>query len=175
MNLQSLVSREMDIREPVVLTMGTIHGGTAKNIIPEEVKMEGTLRFYTLSRENQLREKITRIVKSTAETYGAEVKVNVTKCFPSVINNVTMSEMAKTSITKIWGNDSLVKTPIQMGSEDFSFFITEKPGVYVFVGTGDVDKKTDVPHHNPYFKVDEGQLAPASAFMMQFALDYLAK
>lgn len=173
MNLQSLVSREMDIHEPMVLTIGTIHGGTAKNIIPEQVKIEGTLRFYSLSREQQLREKITRIAQSTAEAYRAQAKVEVTECFPSVINDEYMTGIAKKSLGKIWGDSNRIKVPSSMGNEDFSFYITERPGVYVFIGIGNHEKKSDVPHHNPYFKVDEDQLAPASAFMVQFALDYL--
>ena len=122
-----------------------------------------------------MREKSTRIAKSTAETYRAEVDVNVTKCFPSVINDEAMSELARKSIGKIWGEDSLIQVPSSMGNDDFAFYITEKPGVYVFIGTGDPDTHTDIPHHNPHFKVDEDQMAETSAFMMQFVFDYLGE
>lgn len=125
MQLQTIVSRSISPQEPSVVTVGTIHGGTKRNIIPEEVKLELNLRSYNEGTRQQLLAGIRRIARGAAIAMGIpedrmpEVTVIESEFAPVVINDAKLNERVEASLRKVLGADNVERVPAVMGSEDF--------------------------------------------------------
>lgn len=171
MNLQTLVSRNSDPRDPAVLTIGMIHGGTANNIISEKVEMEGTVRTFNSELRNHMEEWLTRTAVGTAESLGAGAKVEYKRGVPAVFNTPAAARIATESITKVAG-EAAVSTPVPaMGGEDFAFYLDRVPGCFLWLGVGNAAKGIVHPWHSPRFNVDESGLWLGAALLAQCAVD----
>lgn len=175
MNLQSIVSRELNALEPVVITIGTFHSGTRFNILADKAVLEGTTRCFNTNIENQIKESIERFSKKIAESYGASANVTFYKIADSTVNNKEMSYLGEKSITKILGDDGLIKFPKTTGAEDFSYYRKLAPTLFAFVGSKNEKKLKYYPHHHPKFNFDEDALEIASALYAQYAIDFLTE
>ncbi len=173
MNLQTLVSRELDPQKTVVVTIGSFHAGTAKNIIAQEAFLEGTCRFFDPALEEDLRRGITRILSCTAEAYRAKAEVEVSPGCPAVINDPKLSALGRLAVLALWPEDKLILYPPSAGNEDFSYYARIAPALYVGIGSGNPDKGSDYPHHHPRFDIDEDMLEDAAALYAQYALAFL--
>jgi len=149
MALQTIVSRETSPLDPAVVTVGTIHGGTKRNIIPEEVKLQLTVRAYKEAVREKLIASIERIAQGTAIAAGipAElapiVKVSETEITPATYNDPALTERLTSAFTKTLGVENVVQWPQIMGSEDFGRFGLEGhqiPTVLFWVGAADPAK-----------------------------------
>lgn len=172
-NLQDLVSRETSPLDPLVISVGTIKGGTRFNIIANDVMLDGTTRYFSKEIGKALPKNMERIIKGTAEMYRATAELKYTYVSPPVINDPESSEIAKIAATKILGKDAIVTEPMTTGGEDFSYYIDNKPGCFAFLGSKNKAKGTDNPHHAGNFNVDEDVLISGSGIYVQYALEYL--
>lgn len=172
-NIAAMMTRELNVAHPAVVTFGSIHGGDAGNVIPDQVKLKGSIRNTNYDVRNQLHEAIRRVARGTAETFRCEIEVNILKGVNACINDSHCSAIAAEAVTDLVGADRLIDYNMLMPSENFGDYLAEYPGVFAFVGTGDAALGTDYPHHHPRFNIDEAQLALGAALHAQYAIGYL--
>lgn len=175
LNLQSIVSREIDPLEPAVVSIGTFKAGTQYNIIADNAELFGTARCFN----NDVRKKIPvamrRIIENTAKSYGATANLDYSFAVAPVINDNKLSKIGESAVTTILSEDALLKDTKLLISEDFSEYTEKIPSVFALVGARNEKKDAKYPHHNEKFNVDEDCLLIASALHAQYAYDYLTK
>lgn len=173
--LQSVVNRNIDPLDPAVLTVATIHGGTAHNVIPAEVEMTGTIRSFRPDVRDALVARLREVAEGTARAFGARAEVHVGFGYPVTENHAAMSEFARTVATATVGAANVVTARPVMGAEDFSYFLKRVPGCMVFLGSNNTAKGLAHPHHSALFDFDEACLPIGVEMMSRLALEYLAK
>lgn len=174
MNLQAYVSRLNDPLNPLVVTIGTIHGGDRFNIIPQSVKMEGTLRTFSQKTANDAANVLKKIAQDTASAFGATAELEYNKFTDPVSNDdPLLNRVAHDAAVKLYGEESLVQVEKLTGSEDFCYYMEKVPGYFAFLGAGNSEIGAVYSNHSDKFKVDEVALHRGSAFYAQFASDYL--
>ena len=173
-SLQTVVSRETDPLEAAVVTLSTINGGTARNIIAPQVTMSGTVRTLTANVRDQMPERIKRIVTHTAEALGGTAQVEYVRGTPPLVNDKDMVDLIARSAGEIIGQENLryIEKPV-MGAEDFAFYQKEIPGALFHVGTASADEQTRLALHNSKVRFDEGALPIGIQVMCQSAVNYL--
>jgi amidohydrolase len=171
--LQSLISRESPPLEPSVLTIGSIHGGTAPNIIPTRVELQGTLRVFDPLLRERLINRMRQVVASVAATFRVEAEVHMTDCCPACINDTAMAELVRAVGRDIVGADNVSGDTRTMGAEDMSVFLNLVPGCFFFVGSANRAQGLTSPHHSPTFDFDERALDLGAQMLTQTALKFL--
>ncbi len=176
MNLQTYVSRNNDPLNPVVLTVGTIQGGSRWNVVAGKATFDGTVRTFSTEQLTELPKAMQRICDGTAAAYGAKAKVDVKWLTVPVINDhEDLNKIAQNAVIKLYGEEGLGHLPTMMGAEDFSFYMQEVPGVFTFLGSRDIEKGYIYSNHQEQYTVDEGILKRGAAVYAQFAYDYLCE
>ncbi len=174
--LQTIISRNVNITQtPAVVTVGAIHGGIRHNIIPEKVEMIGTIRTFGDDQQNLVHQRITEIATNIAESAGGKADVNITKLYPSTINDPALTKQMEPTILAAAGEGNVIINELITGAEDFSFFQREKPGLFISLGGmkkgGDPTKTPS--HHTPDFYIDEGGFVLGVRVMSYFVVDYM--
>lgn len=173
-SIQQIVSREIPPQTPTVITIGKIHGGTAYNIIPEAVELEGTVRAI----EKETREFIAKRIGEVAEgiTSGLRAKCEYEYVFgyPPLVNNEEFTKEFVESAKKVLDEDKIIeiKKPL-MGGEDFAYYLEQVPGTFFFLCNPMEIDGVKYPHHNPKFALDESLFKTGAAVVIQAALDWL--
>lgn len=173
--LQTVVSRKANLSEsPVVVTIGTINGGTGPNIVPETVEMTGTIRTFDEKVREQARRDIQLVAEKIAESAGAKAKVTITPMYDMTINDAALTARML-PVLKRAADGQVAEAPLVGASEDFSFFAEKAPGLYVFLGITprDQDPAKAAPNHSPQFFVDEGALVVGTRTMASLAVNFL--
>ncbi|NLJ33453.1 MAG: amidohydrolase [Firmicutes bacterium] len=173
-NLQSIVSREFNPLEPLVVHVGKLISGDRFNIIASRAIIEGTNRTFNHEIRKQLPDIMQRIIKNTTGAYRASAELEYKWGCPVLVNDDSLSKMAQGTVKRLYGNESLVGMAPLTASEDFSYYVEKAPGAYAFLGVGNKEKDTEWPLHHSHFNVDENALQIGAALYAQFALDYLA-
>ncbi len=156
LNLQSIVSRELDPIETAVVTVGSLHGGTAYNIIAEEAKIEGTVRSFSDKTAEKILSAIRRISVDTASTYRATAEVEFeVAAHPALINDQELVEKIKKTAREYFRQDEWVHVNKMMLGEDFSNYQKKMRGCFAFVGAGWGEY---YPNHHPKFEPREDVL-----------------
>jgi len=171
-NLQSIISRNLDPLKPGVVSFGTIQGGTVYNIIPEEVKLTGTVRSFETEVQALARDRLQEITQKTCEAFGAQGEMEYEPGYPPVVNPPEMVDFALGVVAKTLGDDRIVEIDPVMGGEDFAYFLQKIPGAFLFFGMGDGQS---FPHHHPGFDMDEKALPQAALLLTALALEFLEK
>lgn len=157
-SLQQIVSRNCSPIIPSVLSFGKIEGLGATNIIPNEVKLEGT--FRTMNEE--WREKAHHLIKKQAtfiaQGLGATVDVNIIKGYPFLENDIPLTNASKTKLKSHFGQENLIDLPIRMTGEDFAFFAQKIPATFIRVGVRNENKGIIYPVHHSKFNIDENAI-----------------
>ena len=176
LGLQTIASRQMDTTvAPVVVTIGSIHGGVRGNIIPDEVEMVGTLRAL----DAKMREEIHRRVKQTAETIataaGATATVTIDRGYPITYNDPALTEQMVPTLRRVGGATSVRLVNPVLGAEDFSFFQQKVPGLFFWLGTRPANQTPEqaASNHSPMFFIDESGLGLGVRALTHAAVDYL--
>lgn len=173
LNLQTIVSRNLDPLESGVVSACSIHAGTAFNIIPERANIIGTYRALTFEVRDLLKKRIKEIAENTAKAFNAECTVATIDGVPPTINHPIATRMAKSVVCEIVGSNNIVEVKPSMGGEDFSYYLERVPGAFLELGTRNVEKGIVAPHHNPRFDIDESALKYGSAAYAALAYRYL--
>ena len=136
LNLQSIVSRTLNPYHAAVVTVGVIQGGMAANVIPETVVLKGTSRWFDAKTGHALQSALDRIVKSTADTYGARAEMTTRLVAPVTVNEQQAMGMARQAAGAVAGENQVrhLEEPI-MGGEDFGFMLQAKQGAYILLGS----------------------------------------
>jgi len=171
--LQSVVSRNVSPQETAVVTVGTVHGGDAFNIIPTQVDLSGTIRTYSPQVREMVLRRVREVIEGVAAACGAEADLDIISLTPAVINDAGVVEMVRAAAEAVVGAENVSSDVRTMGSEDAAFFMQEVPGCYFFLGSANAERGLDAPHHNPRFDFDEDVLPLGVAVMMQSLAHYL--
>ena len=174
-NLQEIIAREISAVKPAVLTIGHNEAGDTYNIIPSEVFIEGTTRAFDEETRQHMAKRIGEVAKATAETFRGEVEYEMVWGAPPVINDADMSSLAAACARDVVGASNVidhVDAPITVG-EDFSCYANLVPAAFMFLSSSNEEKKTDAPHHNCRFDVDEDVLWIGPAVFVRIAEKFL--
>jgi amidohydrolase len=171
--LQTIRSRATDTQEPLVLTIGSIHGGNRENIIAGEVELRGTVRTYNEKVQDRVIELMHRTLKGVTEAHGGSYELDYRKGYPSILNREEIGNRALKSIERIVGEKNVIDTLPGMGGEDFSYFSRIVPGFYYRLGVANVEKGITAGVHTAEFDVDESCLKVAVKTMAAVVCDAL--
>lgn len=171
--LQTIASRTVDPRNPIVVSVGVIRGGRRWNIIPGEVTLEGTVRTHDRRVRSQARKAFERLVRRTAEAYGATASITYEDLAPVVWNDKTLGRRMLPTLKRTAGAQAVTRILPAMGGEDFGYYALKVPGFYFRLGVGNAKKGHVHPLHTPGFQVDERALPLGVRTMSLLALDYL--
>jgi len=168
---QQAVSRRLSPMENGVVTFGEIHGGVASNVVPEEVVLKGTIRYFDEDVRKRLHQGV-RGAFEALEAQGARVRVDILPGYPPVVNEDSVTTVARQVARDVVGEDDLWEAEPMMGAEDFAILAREAPGVFFWLGAALPDARE---HHNPRFDIDEGVLPVASALLAGMAHTLLSE
>lgn len=172
--LQSLASRMIDPTEPFVLTIGKIRGGDASNVVAGRVELEGTVRTLNSQTRDAVEKKIYTIAAGICDAYGAGLELQYTRGYPLLENHKEMVELVRQALENEGMGDNIIslEKPM-MGGEDFSYFLRQVPGCFIFLGT----KKGDDGHplHHPQFDFDENVLPLGAQLLKHTVCAFLQK
>jgi amidohydrolase len=176
-NLQTIVSRNLNVTEnPGVVTIGAINGGNRTNIIPEQVEMLGTIRYFSDADHHMMVDRVKELVQKTAESAGATATVDIpyTSHYPVTYNNPALTEKMLPSLQRSAGAANVLLRPPVTGAEDFSFFEEKVPGIFFFLGGMPVgqDPLTAPSHHTPDFYIDESGFKLGVRAFCRLVFDY---
>ena len=169
--LQSIVSRETNPNETVVISICSFHCGKASNVIDEVATLTGTIRTFNSELREKIPQMIERIVANTCAAFRAQYELEIDNNYPVTINDARCSRLAEQSVTKVLGDQALVKYEKMPGGEDFSYFLQRFPGVYAFVGCRNTEKDCVYSLHHNLFDLDEDAMQNGAAFYVQYTLD----
>ncbi len=171
--LQQLVSRNTNPMEPAVLTIASFHAGGAFNVISDTAKLEGTVRTFSESVQNQLILRMEETIKGVCAAHGADYEFNYIKGYPAVINNEEAVHQFVQSAKAIHPPERVLEIEPVMGGEDFSYYLQKIPGVFFFTGAGNKEQGIVYPHHHPKFDIDERSMLLAAKQLGAACLSYL--
>jgi len=168
--LQSVVSRNVDPQDMAVVTVGSIHAGSASNVIPESVEMKLTMRAFREDVRHQLQQRIPALARAQAESFGATADVNYRLGFPALVNHADETEFAGRVAAEALGPATVEKDfRPRTASEDFAFMLQANPGSYLFVGNGD-----SAPLHSAHYNFNDAIIAPAARYWVRLVEAFLA-
>ncbi|EFH12673.1 M20 aminoacylase family protein [Teichococcus cervicalis] len=172
--LQSVVSRRVDPLDSAVLSLCSIHGGSACNVIPEEVVIEGTVRTLRPETRDAMQRLLTEVATATATAHGASVEILYERGYPPVVNSDGPVERAQLAAAKLAGEERVVKnSPPTMGGEDFSYMALAVPGCFIRLGQAEEGKPNFSTHH-PRYNFNDAILPMGIAFWSSLVEQELA-
>ncbi|MDR3229888.1 MAG: amidohydrolase [Synergistaceae bacterium] len=172
--LQTIISREIPPLTPAVISFGSIHAGSAFNIIPAECRLSGTIRALTNDMRKKLATRIGEIAKSVAEGMRGTVDYNFNWDGPApVVNNPEAAEELRRVAEHLFEGEVVELPEPNMGGEDVAFFLDVVPGVFFFINTCDPERHKFF-HHNSKFDIDENCIWRGAAVMSAMAFQWLS-
>ncbi|MDO3647806.1 M20 metallopeptidase family protein [Nocardia mangyaensis] len=175
--LQTMVSRRIDIHDPVVITVGALHAGTQDNVIPDEAYFEATVRSYSPESHARVKDGFLRTVRGVAAAHGLSVEIDYAELYPVTVNDDRETEFAADTVAEICGPQRWAwQDRPGAGSEDFSRVIAEVPGAMIALGATPIGAEVDKApmNHSPLAVFDESVLADGAAVYAELAIRRLA-
>ncbi|KRF52564.1 N-acyl-L-amino acid amidohydrolase [Bacillus sp. Soil768D1] len=169
-SFQSIISRNLNPIDAGVITVGKIEAGTTYNIIPDTAKLIGTIRALTPQAVHTIQTKMLNLTEGICQAFGAKGKVDFILGTPPLINDPKQSQFIESVICKEFGHEVLEIVDPVMGGEDFSYYLQEKPGSFIFIGMG--GEKSQYPHHHPRFDLDEEVFPDAIKLFIEIVKHY---
>jgi amidohydrolase len=173
MALQTLISRNIDPFSQGVITIGSIHGGFAPNIIPEEVKLVGTVRAMTKEWRDYAHKRIVEIVEGVCAANGATCDILIDKGYPVLSNHPEQTMFADEAARELFGSDRVFKAERLMGAEDFAYYLEKVPGTFYRLGIRNEKMGITADIHNDHFTIDEEALRTGIAMQAYLAVKAL--
>jgi amidohydrolase len=172
--LELIPNRQVDPTLPNIISISMIHGGVRSNILPDEVTMEGTVRYLDPEKKDDLMQRIRRTVESIAASSGATAEVTFSSYSPPNTNDPALTRAMEPTLRRVAGAGLMDYPPVTV-SEDFAFFREKVPGMYFFLGINKpgVGFGEAEPNHSPRFYVNEDALLVGVRAMANLAVDYL--
>lgn len=176
--LQVMVTREFDMFDPMVVTVGRLNAGSKRNIIPDTATFEATVRTFSDEARAKLQELLPRVLGGIAAAHGVEVDIDYQSEYPATVNDVQETETAEKWIREVFGDDRALRISNPMsGSEDFSRVLAEVPGAYINLGAvhADADYKSAAFNHSPLAVFDDSILVDGTTLYAELATRRLAE
>jgi amidohydrolase len=171
--LQTVVARNVDPRQTAVVTVGTLHAGSAFNIIADIAEMTGTIRTFEPIVREQIIQRVRAVVEGTASALGGSATIEIKAISPATVNDERAAQLVRDTAIEVMGAASVSADQFTMGAEDMSEFLKRVPGCFFFLGSANADRGQVYPHHNPRFDIDESILSDGVAILAGAALRYL--
>jgi len=171
--LQTISSRGIDVRKPAVVSIGKVQAGTAWNIIPGQVTLEGTIRTHDAEVRSKVLEQFQRIVEHTALAHGATAQVSCDAYGPATRNDPELGNRMKPTLLKVAGQSHVIEVEPAMGSEDFAHYAEKIPGCYVMLGVRNQSIGAVNMLHTPQMILDEAALPLGVRTLVMLAIDSL--
>ncbi|WP_297418321.1 M20 family metallopeptidase [Thermococcus sp.] len=168
--LQTIVSRNVNPIETGVVSVTAINGGTAFNVIPEEVTLKGTFRYYQPEIGEMIKRRTAEVIGGIAKTHGARAEFDINNLVPPTINSKEMADFVRKVARRYglrWG-----KVAMSMGAEDFAYYLQRVPGAFLALGIRNEEKGIIYPHHHPRFDIDEDVLHLGTAMEVALAFEF---
>jgi amidohydrolase len=169
--LQTVVSRNVAPGEVAVVSVGSLHAGSAFNIIAEQAEMHGTIRSYDEATRQTLLRRVREIVEGTASTMGASAELEIQELTVAVVNDPAAAARVREVAARVVGAEHVSTQQRWMASEDMSYFLREIGGCFFFIGGA--RGPSEYPHHNPRFDFDESVLPQGVAILCEAVSDYM--
>jgi amidohydrolase len=174
--LQTIVSREIPPTDPAVITIGTIHGGTAQNIIPEEVTISGIIRTLRTEHRAYVKKRLVEVVEGITSSMRGSCDINIEESYPCLYNDDHMISVVENSARHIIGIQAIeVLDKPNMGVESFAYFSMAVPSAFYFLGVRNEEKGIIHPAHGCLFDIDEDALPIGVAIQCKAAFDFLSE
>ncbi|MDD9148939.1 MULTISPECIES: M20 family metallopeptidase [unclassified Sporolactobacillus] len=171
--LQMVVSREVDPVKSAVLTIGKFNSGVAANVIADTAFLEGTVRTFDEDIRSKIKSEMAGIIENVCGAFHAEGTLDYLDGYSAVYNHGKESDVFQKVMDKTFGKDTAVEIAPQMGGEDFSGFLLERPGIFWFTGAGNPEIGASYPHHHPKFNFDERVMIVAGKAFLAMVDKYL--
>lgn len=172
-DIQSIITKNINPQESVVVSAGKINGGTKANIVSKYTEVDLSMRYFNPEARKTVHDAIIRHAKAIAEAYEIKVDVNIEESTPSLNNDESMVNLANEVAKKIMGENCSIPMQRPMASDDMAFYFQRAKGVYAFIGYKNEEKGSIYFPHHEKFKLDEDYFKYGAAMFVQFALDYL--
>lgn len=174
MGIQSIISRKINIVNPAVITVGSIHGGKAPNVIPDEVVLKGIIRTTEAEERNFIKKKLFDTVDAICSCNDANYSIDIEEGYPILNNNSQVTNLVIKNAKSILGNENVKNQKFtKLGVESFAYFSNEIPAAFYFLGVRNEAKHIVDPAHSPNFNLDEDALEIGVMLQCKIALDYL--
>lgn len=162
-NLQTIISRNLNPTDSLVISVTQIHSGDTWNVLPQHAVIRGTVRALNVEDQNLAEERIKHISTATALTFCTRAEVDYQRRYPATINHTKQADIAIKVAQKLVGNDKIIiDSPPTMGSEDFAFMLQKVPGVYIKIGAGD-----GANLHNPSYNFNDEILTLGAEYFVE--------
>ncbi|TDC86311.1 M20 family metallopeptidase [Actinomadura sp. 7K507] len=176
--LQTMVTRDLDVFDPAVITVGSVHAGTAGNVIPETATLEATVRSFSEDAHRKVRAGVERVVRGIADAHGVTADLDYEDQYPATVNDAAEAAFALETARDLLGEERAFEAPQPIaGAEDFSFVLNQVPGAFLGFGAcpTDRDPATAPMNHSPQAAFDDAVLPDASALLAELAVRRLAR
>lgn len=171
--MQTAVSRRLNPLEPAVVSVGTVAAGTRPNVIPEEVRLSGTIRSLKDETRRQLPCWLENIVTGVARAHDVQAEFKYLEGYPPVVNDASLTAQVRRAAARVVGSLRVLElVEPSMGGEDFAYYAQKVPGCYFYLGVKSGEGNLE-PWHSPRFVLDERALPVGAAVLAQVALDFL--
>jgi amidohydrolase len=173
--VQVIQTREISNLKSTIIMFGKIAGGTKSNIIPDKVYLEGSIRFLYPGgpdSDEQPTERLIRVVEQVCKTHRCTCEIDIVHENIPLINHEEMVKIARETVRNVFESEKCRIDHQTIASEDFSEFSTRVPGVFMFLGTGNEEKGTNISHHNPRFNIDEDTMPAGVEMHVKAALNF---
>jgi amidohydrolase len=171
--LQTIISRNVNPLKTAVVTVASIHAGDAFNVIPADVEMKGTLRTFDSDVRDLVIERFTEVVNNVSLALGCQAEIEIKSITPAVVNDPGVTARIQQVARSLLTADTIDTQTTTMGAEDMAFILKDIPGCYFFIGSANVARHLDAPHHNAKFDFDESILSKAAGLMVASTLEFL--
>lgn len=175
--LQTRIAREIDVQDPAVLTVGTLHAGTARNVVPDTATFEATVRTYSDATRDQVQALVERTLKGVALAHDVDIRLDYSRQYPATVNPPDQAAFALRTAHDLFGPHRVFEAPRPVsGSEDFSFVLGHVPGAFVAVGACPPDRHpaTAPVNHSPRALYDDSVLPDQALLLASLAARRLA-
>ncbi|WP_368653132.1 M20 family metallopeptidase [Ornithinibacillus sp. 4-3] len=166
MNLQQIISRNVDPIESGVVTVGSFHSGEAPNVIADSAKITGTVRTYLPEVRDLIENRISQIANAICEGNDATCEVQYHRGYDAVWNHPAETKYLQEVASEIIGEENVIEGPPSMGGEDYGYFMQKVPGTFFHTGAALSDASLVYPHHHPRFDFDEDAMKIAGKILL---------
>lgn len=171
--LQGVVGRNVPPMETAVVSVTSLRGGDAFNVIPSAVELKGTIRTFAPEVRELVLERVRQVTEGVARSMGCQAEIEFSSITPPLVNDRVVTGLVKKVANRLFPQDEVDQNFRTMGSEDMAYFMESTPGCFFLVGSADEERGLNAAHHHPCFDFDEKALVKAAALMMGTVLDLM--
>ncbi|MGO4110228.1 M20 metallopeptidase family protein [Paenibacillus sp. YAF4_2] len=172
--VQSIVGRNVDPLKPAVITIGSFQAGTTNNVIAERCVMKGTVRTFDEETRQLTHARLEQIINHTCSMHGAKFDYHMRIGYPPVVNDEKEASRFFRVSGELFGEANTIQSEAMMVAEDFSYYLEQVPGCFMFVGAGNEEVGATFAHHHPRFDIDERGMVHSAQLLIQMAEDFVA-